>query len=97
MSALLDPARAIFVADNSNTQIPNINSYSYKGLAYRHGGDVSYTMSETTQFNYNGNAVNMNYIDGHAETVSRTLIYDIADNNKIFREGVDYLDRKEVK
>ena len=97
MSRLLDPSRAIFVADTSNTNVPDINTYSVKGLAFRHGGDISYTLVDSTQYQYNGNAVNMNYIDGHAETVSRTLIYDIADNNEIFREGVDYLDRKEVK
>ena len=97
MSELVDASRAIFAADTSNTNGAFINSYSYEGLAYRHGGDVSYTMSKTTQLNYNGNAVNMNYIDGHAETVSRTLLYSIADNTLIFREGVDYLDRKAVK
>ncbi len=97
MNELVDASRAIFAADTSNTNVAYINSYSYKGLAYRHGGDVSYTKPSDTQFNYNGNAVNMNYIDGHAETVSRTLIDSIADNTKIFREGVDYLDRKAVK
>ena len=97
INELVEPTRAIFAADTSNTNIPDINTYSYKGLAYRHGGDVSYTKASDTQFNYNGNAVNMNYIDGHAETVSRTLIYGIANNTKIFREGVDYLDLKKVK
>ncbi len=96
-SELADASRAIFVADTSNTNLPDINSYSYKGLAYRHGGDVSFTMSSTTQLKYNGNAVNMNYMDGHAETVSRSLIDSIANNTLIFREGIDYMDRKPVK
>ena len=97
MSELVDASRAIFAADTSNTNVAYINSYSYKGLAYRHGGDVSFTKPSNTRFNYNGNAVNMNYMDGHVETVSRTLIDSIADNTLIFREGVDYLDRKKVK
>ena len=96
-SELADASRAIFAADTSNTNIPNINTYGYKGLAYRHGGDVSFTKPSTTQFNYNGNAVNMNYIDGHAETVSRSLLDSIANNTLIFREGIDYMNRKPVK
>ncbi len=86
-----------FFADTSNTQVAYINSYSYQGLAYRHGGDVSFTKSETTQLKYNGNAVNMNYMDGHAETVSRDSLNAIANNTLIFREGIDYMDRKPVK
>ena len=86
-----------FFADTSNTQVAYINSYSYQGLAYRHGGDVSFTKPSTTQFKYNGNAVNMNYMDGHAETVSRSLLDSIANNTLIFREGIDYMDRKPVK
>ena len=97
VNELADASRAIFAADTSNTHVAYINSYSYEGLAYRHGGDVSFTKPETTRLKYNGNAVNMNYIDGHAETVSRALLDSIADNTKIFREGVDYLDRKKVK
>ena len=86
-----------FFADTSNTQVAYINSYSYQGSAYRHGGDVSFTKSETTQFKYNGNAVNMNYMDGHAETVSRDSLNAIANNTLIFREGIDHMDRKPVK
>ena len=86
-----------FFADTSNTQIPDINTYSYKGLAYRHSEDVSFTKSETTQLKYNGNAVNMNYMDGHAETVSRDSLNAITNNTLIFREGIDYMDRKPVK
>ena len=97
ITELADASRAIFAADTSNTQIAYINSYSYQGLAYRHGGDVSFTKSDTTQLKYNGNAVNMNYMDGHAETVSRSLLDSIANNTLIFREGIDYMDRKPVK
>ena len=97
MSELLDPSRAIFAADTSNTNVPNINSYGVKGLAYRHGGDLTCTVVDGTQYQYNGNAVNMNYIDGHAETVNKSLIDSIADTTKIFREGVDYLDHKKVQ
>ena len=86
-----------FFADTSNTQVAYINSYSYQGSAYRHGGDVSFTKPSTTQFKYNGNAVNMNYMDGHAETVSRDSLNAIANNTLIFREGIDYMDRKPVK
>jgi prepilin-type N-terminal cleavage/methylation domain-containing protein/prepilin-type processing-associated H-X9-DG protein len=99
-SELLDASRALLVADSSNQNVPDIQSYSNKGLAYRHGGDVSSVKEEggNTRNLYNGNATNACYIDGHARTVliSETEYPDVSTTN-FFREGVDYLDHKLVE
>ena len=94
---LLDASRALLVADTSNTNVPDLQSYSNLGIGYRHGGDVSYTMPNTTRLAYNGNAFNANYIDGSARTVLKSEVYySGVSTTNFFREGVDYMNHKKA-
>ena len=99
-SELLDASRALLVADTSNQNVPDLQSYSNKGIAYRHGGDVSYEKESgsTTRNLYSGNAANACYIDGHAQTILKSEVYyDGVTTTNFFREGIDYLDHKKAK
>ena len=99
-SELLDPSRALLVADTATQNVPDLQSYSNKGIAYRHGGDVtSVKDGDTTTRNlYSGNAANACYIDGHAQTIlTSEVYYDGVTTTNFFREGVDHMDHKEVK
>ena len=99
-SELLDASRALLVADTATQNVPDLQSYSNKGIAYRHGGDVSCTKDgdTVTRNLYNGNAANACYIDGHAQTILKSeVFYDGVSTTNFFREGVDYLDHKLVE
>ena len=99
-SELLDASRALLVADTATQNVPDLQSYSNKGIAYRHGGDVtSVKDGDTITRNlYSGNAANACYIDGHAQTVLKSEVYyDGVTTTNFFREGVDYLDHKKAK
>ena len=94
---LLDASRALLVADTANTNVPDLSSYSNLGIAYRHGGDVTWTKDGTTRQLYSGNAFNANYIDGSARTVLKSEVYYSGVNTtNFFREGVDYMNHKKA-
>ena len=97
---LLDPSRALLVADTATQNVPDLQSYSNKGIAYRHGGDVtSVKDGDTITRNlYSGNAANACYVDGHARTILKSEVYyDGVSTTTFFREGVDYMDHKKAK
>ena len=98
-SGLCEPTRALIFADNTNHNVQYIDEGNPNYIAFRHGGDVSYTLANSNKRQkYNGDAANAVYIDGHASVFyKKDAEYEGMTHVNLLREGVDHLDHKQVR
>lgn len=98
-SSLCEPTRALIFTDNTNHNVQYITEGNKNYIAYRHGGDISYTLANSNKRQvYNGDAANAVYIDGHASVFyKKDTEYEGMTHVNLLREGIDHLDHKLVK
>ena len=94
-AALLAADQTVTYMDSSRKSGPDIDQITSGFVAWRHGGDTSYTTSGTYDIPfYNGDRANASFYDGHASTVQRKGVEALGRFNW-FQNGILYLDGKE--
>ena len=98
-SSLCEPTRALIFTDNPNHNVQYITEGNNNHIAYRHGGDISYTLTNSSKRQkYNGTAANACYVDGHASVFyKKDTEYEGMTHINLLRKGIDHLDHKLVK
>ena len=96
-ASLRAPDQVVTFTDSSRKAGPDIEEVVSGHIAWRHGGDTSYTVSGKydVQF-YNGTGANTAFYDGHAATASNKHVQSLG-KKPWFLNGISYLDGKLVE